>query len=513
MNEEILKNETIKNLISDLERKVNNNVLEKNNFDFLLKLLSKAESVNEAMNICSLGTIYNKTGLHYENKSEKETELIHYLKKDENLSFDIGGEKHKLIIGDNYPALKNLLIEYRNSIDIIYIDPPYGMDENGEFAKTNYENRITRDNLLSMMHPRLELAKQLLSSHGVIFCSIDDRNYAYLKCLFDDVFQEYNFINTMVWHSNKSIMKGSQYIRKDHEYILVYAKDKNDGMLIFNKLENNMSFSNPDNDPKGPWFSSNATYKLNPESPNYYGIKLPNGETVFRTWRFSEKEYNDGKIPLYFNGSNVPRIKIYESETNKNSSIPSTIIPDERTQIIDDAGSLTTAKTELNKIIKSDFETPKPVNLIKYILEIAAKNDSVILDFFAGSGTTGEAVLQFNKETKSKCKFILVTNNEKGEYYPNGVADDVTTKRLKRIMTGKCYDGTDDFEWLKKNLPYLDSLDVYRLETANVYDKDIFNKIDEKNYGENFADNIKNKIDWVCKNFEQTTRILPEEDK
>ena len=513
MNEEILKNETIKNLIKDLEKRVKDNILEQNNFEFLLKLLSKAESVNEAINICSLGTTYKKTGLYFDKKLEKETELIHYLKKDENLSFNIGGEKHKLIIGDNYPALKNLLIQYRNSIDIIYIDPPYGMDENGEFAKTNYENRITRDNLLSMMLPRLELAKQLLSSHGVIFCSIDDRNYAYLKCLFDDVFQEYNFINTMVWHSNKSIMKGSQYIRKDHEYILVYAKDKNDGLLSFNKLENKMSFSNPDNDPKGPWFSSNATYKLNPDSENYYGINLPNGETVYRTWRFSKDDYKAGKIPLYFNGSNVPRIKIYECETNKNTSIPSTIIPDSLTEIITDAGSLTTAKTELNRIIKSDFETPKPVNLIKYILEIAAKNNSIILDFFAGSGTTGEAVLEFNRETKSKCKFILVTNNEKGEYYPNGVAIDVTTKRLKRIMSGKCYDGFDDFAWLKKNFPYMDSLDVYKLETLNIYDKDIFNKIDEKNYDKDFKNDLKQKIDWVCKSFEQTTFVLSKEDK
>lgn len=511
MNENILKNETIKNLISDLERRVKDNILEQNNFDFLLKLLSKAESVNEAINICSLGTTYKKTGLYFEKKSEKETELIHYLKKDENLSFDVGGEKHKLIIGDNYPALKNLLIEYRNKVDIIYIDPPYGMDENGEFAKTNYENRITRDNLLSMMYPRLELAKQLLSSHGVIFCSIDDRNYAYLKCLFDDIFQEYNFINTMVWHSNKSIMKGSKYIRKDHEYILVYAKNKNDGLFVFNKLANSMMFSNPDNDPKGPWFSSNATYKTNPESTNFYGIKLPNGETVYRTWRFSEKDYKMGKIPLYFNGSNVPRIKLYECDINKNTSIASTIIPDEKSGIINDAGTLTTAKTELNKIIKSNFETPKPVSLIKYLLEIAAKNNSIILDFFAGSGTTGEAVLAFNKETKSKCKFILVTNNEKGDFYPNGVAIDVTSKRLKRIMSGKCYDGFTDFEWIKKNSPYLNSLDVYRIETANVYDKNIFNKIDENIYGENFGKNIRNKIDWVCKNFEQTTHVLPKE--
>lgn len=101
---------------------------------------------------------------------------------------------HKLIIGDNYPALLNLLITYREKIKMIYIDPPYGKDDLGEFAKTNYENAITRDNLLSMLKPRLQIAKMLLKDDGVIFCSIDDRNQAYVKCLFDDIFGERNFI-------------------------------------------------------------------------------------------------------------------------------------------------------------------------------------------------------------------------------------------------------------------------------------------------------------------------------
>ncbi|WP_307983821.1 DNA methyltransferase [uncultured Helicobacter sp.] len=101
---------------------------------------------------------------------------------------------HKLIIGDNYPALLNLLITYREKIKMIYIDPPYGKDDLGEFAKTNYENAITRDNLLSMLKPRLQIAKMLLKDDGVLFCSIDDRNQAYVKCLFDDIFGERNFI-------------------------------------------------------------------------------------------------------------------------------------------------------------------------------------------------------------------------------------------------------------------------------------------------------------------------------
>lgn len=500
----VFESPTIKELVKDLEKRVEDNILERNNFEFLLKLLEKADSIEEAINICSLGTTYKKTGLQFEKKLEKETESIKYFEKDEDLSIKGGQLVHKLVIGDNFPIMKNLLIEYRNKVDIIYIDPPYGMDGTNEFAKTNYENRITRDNLLSMLLPRLELAKQLLSPSGVIFCSIDDRNYAYLKTLFDDVFQESNFINTLVWHSNKSIMKGSQFIRKDHEYVLVYAKDKK--MLSFNKLRNNMEFENPDNDPRGPWYSSNATYKLNPSSPNYFGIEVPSGDIVYRTWRFSEKEYLAGDIPLYLKDSNVPRLKLYEDEVELYTAVPSTLVPINKSGILDEHGTLTTAKTEIKDIFGEDiFETPKPVILIEYLLEMAATNNSIVLDFFAGSGTTGEAVLSFNKNTRSNCKFILATNNEVGDTYPNGVATDVTTKRLKRILTGECYDGTNDFKWLTKNLPYLDSLDVYNLKETNTYDREIFSKIDEQLYGKKIFDNLQSKVDWVCKNFKLVT--------
>jgi adenine-specific DNA-methyltransferase len=118
-----------------------------------------------------------------------------YLKKVESIN---GGGDNKLIIGDNYDALNNLLITHKEKIDVIYIDPPYGMNNEGEFAKTNYENKIERDSLLSMLEPRLEIAKQLLNDEGVIFCSIDDKNQAYVKLLFDRVFQNSNFISSLI---------------------------------------------------------------------------------------------------------------------------------------------------------------------------------------------------------------------------------------------------------------------------------------------------------------------------
>ena len=126
------------------------------------------------MSIAELGTTYKRTGLHFDKRLEKMSDAIHYFEKNEQLSFSTKKDAltHKLIIGDNYKALQNLLIQYKNKIDVIYIDPPYGKDSMGEFAQTNYENAISRDNLLSMLYPRLMLAKQLLSDNGLIFCSM-----------------------------------------------------------------------------------------------------------------------------------------------------------------------------------------------------------------------------------------------------------------------------------------------------------------------------------------------------
>ena len=164
------------NLITDIERRVEDKILEPSNAQLLKKLILNADDDNEAMMIAALGTTYKRTGFHFDKRLEKTNSDIKYFKKNEKLSFitDESKPTHKLIIGDNYEAMQNLLIQYKGQIDVIYIDPPYGKDSLGEFAQTNYNNALTRDNLLSMLYPRLFLAKQLLTENGVIFCSIDD---------------------------------------------------------------------------------------------------------------------------------------------------------------------------------------------------------------------------------------------------------------------------------------------------------------------------------------------------
>mgnify|MGYP004597613663 FL=1 len=199
-------------ILAELKMRVEDRILEPNNYEVLCKLINKADSISEAQAIATLGTTYKKTGFHFDPRLENLSNDIQFLAKDKALSFenDKNAITHKLIIGDNYPALLNLLITYREKIKVIYIDPPYGKDDLGEFAKTNYENAITRDNLLSMLKPRLEIAKMLLKDDGAIFCSIDDRNQAYVKCLFDDIFGERNFVAVLSAKQNLRQMTQKQ---------------------------------------------------------------------------------------------------------------------------------------------------------------------------------------------------------------------------------------------------------------------------------------------------------------
>lgn len=214
-------------LIAELDKRIEDKIIEKTNADLLKKLIKQAESVNEAIMIAELGTTYKRTGFHFDKRLEKMTDTIKYFKKNKKLSFvqDKNTLTHKLIIGDNYDALLNLLIEYRGKIDVIYIDPPYGKDSMGEFAQTKYDNAITRDNLLSMLYPRLILARQLLSDNGVIFCSIDDKNQAYVKGLFDEVFWESNVAGTFVVIRAEGGGLAKQMV-VGHDYVHTYAKDK-----------------------------------------------------------------------------------------------------------------------------------------------------------------------------------------------------------------------------------------------------------------------------------------------
>ena len=512
-------------ILKELQQRVEDKILEPSNYDLLKKLVENADTLDEAIKIAELGTTYRRTGFHFDKKLEKQSDTISYFKKNEELSFttDSNSTTHKLIIGDNYPALLNLLVEFKGKVDVIYIDPPYGKDSMGEFAQTNYENAISRDNLLSMLYPRLWLAKQLMGDNGVIFCSIDDKNQAYVKGLLDEVFGEANFVGTI---TREAIRGGSQSadIRRVNDFVLCYTKNRKEATfggfekedIKLNLEDENGKYS------KGRELNKWGAGSRREDAPGmWFAIKGPNGEDVYPIrndgsegrWRLGRvkmhKKVMDGDV--IFERRDDGTYIVYEKVRETKSGVK------QLTTLFTEKYINAKGTEDLKKIFDTSravFDYAKPVELIKDLMVLAATDDSsVILDFFAGSGTTGQAVLELNKEDGGNRQFILVTNNEVTNITPNGIAIDVTSRRIKRVMTGEDYNGENKFKWLEKNKPYGDNLLVVDLaEVSNreaIEGKTAFDVIDETLYGQEKL-NVNEKIKWVATNFEQTQKRLEE---
>ena len=535
--------ETKESLISEIRQREQERILEPENASLLVKLISGADNDDDARAIAALGTTYKRTGFHFDKRLEKHvmTDTIKYFVKNEALSFGEakeGDPVHKLIIGDNYDALNNLLIQYKGSIDVIYIDPPYGKDSMGEFAQTNYANSISRDNLLSMLYFRLQIAKQLLSDEGVIFCSIDDKNQAYVKCLFDEVFGERNFISTSIIMNNRG---GRDYggIAVQHEYLIIFAKNCNeyelnpieekdkqfsytDSLGGFNLMElrnRNIKF-NDKNRPNlfYPFYlnpskqDENGLYEISLEKTDDFCVEvLPAiSQGVQTVWRWGKEEKSRANLNKVIFGKENRNggymiVQKYRKTTKMQRSIW-----DEK-EFVNERG------TEVLKEILGDaiFDYPKSMFLLRRVVELASNEESIILDFFAGSGTLGHAVLEMNKDG-GKRTFILCQQNELTDTTPNGIAYDVTSKRLKRIMTGECYDGSKDFKWAEENEPYGGKLEVYEIkEVSNssaIEGKTPFDVIDETLYGKEKFKTIREKVEWVCSNFSHTQMVEPKDE-
>ena len=531
-------NKTREELVADLQRRVSDHILEPSNAALLEKLIMQASDDNEALMIASLGTTYKRTGLHYDNRLERPSADIHYLRRNEALSFGNDENPHRLVIGDNQHALQNLLIQYRGQVDVIYIDPPYGKDSMGQFAETNYENAITRDNLLSMLHPRLMLARQLLSDSGVIFCSIDDRNQAYVKCLFDDVFGERNFVGTIIWQSATD--NNPRQITTEHEYVICYAKNvgclekwqvaSKKAELIARKYEElKKSYGttseiqtalrswikkNEDElsgvthynnvDDKGVYSNSSNSSNTKPGGYTFDIIHpithKPCPKPAFG-WRWKEETFLEyaaqGDIEWGKDETTQPHVK-KRIDT----------VTEQLKSIYYEDGRAATKLLEAIMGSKKTFDNPKPIALISRLIEFAASNDALVLDFFAGSGTTGQAVLELNRQDGGRRRFILCQLNEPTATTPNGIAHDVTAKRLKRVMTGECYDGTRDFAWLQSHQPYGGSLEVVDIATVADFNatpgQSALDVIDETLYGLPCFGTMEQKANWVATNFAPT---------
>lgn len=372
--------------------------------------------------------------------------------------------------GDNLHALKSLLPMYAGKVDCIFIDPPYNTGNEGWCYNDNVnspmmqqwlsenpvgiEDGLRHDKWCAMMWPRLRLLHELLRDSGVIFISIDNNESHHLRMMLDEVYGADNFIAGIVWQKRTS-PESRKKLGAAHDIIYVYAKSKNE--LALSKLERteeqSENFDNPDNDKNGPWTSTDMTAQ-NPDptkrKDQQYKITLPNGEVVSpppgRCWSMLEGEFlklrSQGRIWFGINGSARPRIKTYLSETEGVSSWT--------WWSNNEVGHNQEAKKEINEILGSNnsFDYPKPVRLIRRILEIATNENSIILDSFAGSGTTAHAVLAANAKDGGERKFILV---ECEEY-----ADSLTAERVRRVIGGYSFKGTQREELLKKSLTFTD---------------------------------------------------------
>lgn len=380
---------------------------------------------------------------------------------DKEISTTTGGVNF-LLEGDNLHSLRLLEKTHAGRIDLIYIDPPYNTN-NKEFiyddSFVDKTDAFRHSKWLSFMHERLLLVKQLLSKNGSIFISIDSNEQAQLKLLCDEIFGEENFIDMISWFKKASPSNDAQYFSNDIEYILVYARDKSvwrPHRLPLNEKQMKY-YTNPDNDSRGPWNS--ATYTCNKSKEQrpslYYPITNPyTGEEVWpketAVWAYSKEQCEEHiKNNMLFWGvdgkAKYPRFKKFLS--NHQGVVNRTLWH------YDDVNHTQGASAELKSLDIIGFATPKPTRLIDRIIRIASEDNSIILDFFAGSGTTAHAVLKYNHDHESSNrKFILCTNNE------NNICEEVTYERIKRVI-----EGYGDVEGIPANLKY------YRTDFVSKY--------------------------------------------
>ena len=356
---------------------------------------------------------------------------------------------NKIIHGDNLEALKALLPEYEGKIKCIYIDPPYNTGNEswvyndnvndpkikkwlGQVVGKEAEDLTRHDKWLCMMYPRLKLLHKLLADDGAIFISIDDNEQANLKLVCDEIFGGGNFITNVIWEKNYSPRNDAKYFSASHDFIVVYAKYKLNWKrnLAPRTDKQNKFYKYNDNDGRGLWRPDNVLVKSFSET-GVFGIKNPNNGKEHYPPKGSCYRFNGEKSKqmlaenrFYFgkDGNGKPQLKRYLLEVN-DGVVPQTIWKYEEVSHSQEG------KKELNKIIDGNvFDSPKPYQLITRVLQISTNPNDVILDSFAGSGSTAHAVLNLNKLDKGNRKFITI---EMEDY-----AETITAERVKRVIKG-----------------------------------------------------------------------------
>jgi adenine-specific DNA-methyltransferase len=384
--------------------------------------------------------------------------------RDESVEFD--STPDVMIEGDNLEALKLLQRSYYGKVKMIYIDPPYntgqefiypdnyreGLDTYLRFTgQTDEEGRRITANAesggryhskwLSMMYPRLVLARNLLRRDGVLFATIDDHEVHNFRLLLDEVFGPENFVASVIWQKVYSPKNTARHFSEDHDYVLCYARDAAEWVpnLLPRTEEMEARYKNPDNDSRGPWKPADLSAR-NYYSKGTYPVQCPGGRKLAgppsgRYWVVSEESFwekdRDGRVWWGADGNAIPQEKVFLSEV-KAGKVPQTLWK------YDDVGHTQEAKKELLERVTfessdSVFDTPKPTRLIMRMLRLATKprGGDIVLDFFAGSGATGEAVWKLNLEDGGDRRFILVQLPEPTGYDDYATVADITKTRLR----------------------------------------------------------------------------------
>ena len=342
-------------------------------------------------------------------------------------------DQHIFVEGDNYPFLKIISGHLETLVDLIYIDPPYNTGNFFSYNDSFSESNDKHSAWLSFMNRRLTLARQILKESGCIFIAIDQSELYQLKLLCDQIFGEENFINDFMWLHGKG--KKDKWSRTLQQHTLCYAKNKKTLNSFCDVEVTDWAKSNPDDDPRGNWFSGSISFtekRSNPKHKNFYEIISPSGKKWNRQWLVPLEEMEMllatdkiyfGKKPEY---DQVPRIKIFNSEETE-------IIPK---NIIDTVESTRSAQRHLDELLgeKQLFDNPKPVDLIEHLIKITRQpKDALIVDFFAGSGTTFEAVESLNKEDGGSRRCILVQTAEDNLRNPEVPISEVCRRRIKKV--------------------------------------------------------------------------------
>lgn len=456
------------------------------------------------------------------------------LRPDRESSVDFDNTGNLYIEGDNLEVLKILREDYLGKVKMIYIDPPYntgndfvyeddfsqtsgefrgksGMfDEDGNMILQNYEvnsesNGRFHTDWLNMIYPRLKVARDLLTEDGVIFISIDDNEVENLRKVCDEVFGERNFIAQLIWERAFSPKNDARFVSNSHDYVLMFTRNIDSFVIgrLDRTAEANARYSNPDNDPRGVWMSSDISVKTYNAACDY-PITTPSGKIIEppagRCWSLSKKAFferlQDNRIWFGPNGDNTPRIKRFLSELKFDGMAPTSIL------FYKDVGHSQEGAQEVVSLFgdKGVFDGPKPVRLLQRLITLAnLKDDSIVLDFFSGSATTAHALMKTNLEKGTDRKFILVqlpekvSDKKKDQGY--GTICEIGKERIRRagkkileeLATKKAENGLFDKESEQTRLDV--GFRVLKLDTSNM--QDVYYTPEDSSAATLFDDNVK----------------------